>query len=162
MPEVGRIKFDCEALGISVTCWLGPDDPKPTTGYGGWVQVERPRKGSVTQWTGRSQYEMPIQIVIDGFHDTNEIEDECRRLELMALPDKKEPPQIKIYSDSVPHAGPDLEWVINGIDWGNAIRRNFNGKRVRQEATVNLIRYASYDKVQLSAAARFRARKGRK
>ena len=155
---VGRVTFISKTTPkLTLNCWLGGEGSKVTAGYGGWTIVNRPRRTGVTHWNGRQPYEMSIAIVIDGFSDRDAIEAECFTLEQMALPWGKQPPVIEIVSNSVPHT--DLDWVITNIEWGNSIRGQFNGKRIRQEATVNLLRYNPADKLQLSAAQNSRNKK---
>jgi hypothetical protein len=100
---------------------------------------------------------MSVPILIDGFSEREEVESDCFTLEQMALPWGKEPPVIKIISNAVPHT--DLDWVVANIEWGEAISGKFNGKRIRQEATVVFLRYNAADKLQLTAAAHARNKK---
>jgi hypothetical protein len=160
-----KITFRSKKPPMSFTCWLGDDGAKPTGGYGGWNIIDRPRRIGITQWDGRQPLQMDVAILIDGFLANDNVETECRVLEAMAFSGDgagEEPPVITISGDFVPHSAPTTEWIINGIQWGNTLRRTSDGKRLRQEAIVGLIRYSKYDKVQLSAAKRKRKKKGRK
>jgi hypothetical protein len=141
------------------TVRLGPEAPIVTGGYGGWDMVERPRRVAMTQWNGREPIQMDVPIVFDGFKRNDGQEINIATLERMALPHGGgEPPKVKIIGSAMPHS--DLEWVINGITWGEQIR-NRDGLRVRQEGVVSLISYIDVDKVKLSAAKKTRNRKAK-
>lgn len=156
----GEVTFRTTAPRLTVTCWLGADPPKPTGGYGGWDIVERPRRVGLTQWNGREPIQMDVPIVIDGFKHNDSVEYEITKLERMALPFIKEPPEVKLIGSAVPHS--DLDWVIQDIEWGTDVIRIGNGDRVRQDAVVKLISKVDVDKVKLRAAVKTRNKKGRK
>jgi hypothetical protein len=160
---VPKITFKSRKPPMSFTCWLGDDGARPTGGYGGWDIIDRPRRIAITQWNGRQPLQMDVALLIDGFAANDNVETECRVLEKMAFSGDgpgEAPPVITIDGDFVPHTS--LEWVISNISWGAMLRRRADGKRVRQEAVVSLIRNSTYDKVQLSAARRQRRKHGRK
>jgi len=144
---------------LSVTCLMGADPPKPTGGYGGWEIVPRPRRVALTQWTGREPLQMEVPIVLDGWKQNDSVEYDCTKLERMALPYVKEPPAVKLVGTAVPHN--DLDWIIQDIQWGDAMKMT-NGDRARQEAVLIVISKIDIDKVRLTAAAKTRAKKGRK
>lgn len=158
----GKISFDADN-GLAFVCWLNDEGAKPTAGYGGWTVIQRPHRLSITQWDGRDPLQMEIALLFDGYADNDPIENECQILEKMAFHDEDKhdpPPIITIDGDFVPHTG--LKYVINGITWGTAIRRMRDGKRVRQEATVTIIRHNAADKLQLKAAAKARKKHKKK
>lgn len=157
MPENanGRVKFSAVEINKSFICWLGNDGTKPTGGYGGWDIVNRPRRLSLTQWNGRDPISMEVHLLFDGYANNDPIEDDCKKLEDMAFNNGFDPPPIvNITGDTVQHQG--LDWVITNITWGDKINRRLDGQRLRQEATVSIIRYVATDKVQLTAAQRAR------
>jgi hypothetical protein len=157
MPA-GKLEFRSNIPRHSVVCWMGNDPPKISAGYGGWEVVERPRRAGLTQWTGREPFQVQISIVLDGWIDRQPIDYQIDRLERMAMPYKKEPPVIMVIGGAMPHAG--LDWVIETIDWGDAIK-NTDGETLRQEGVVTLRSYIAADKIQLSAAAKKRQSKGK-
>ena len=104
---------------------------------------------------------MEIQFVLDGWSKPpgqRSIEYDVTALERMALPHKTQPPVIKIIGSAMPHS--DLDYVIQDIDWGPAIRAN-SGDRFRQEGTITLVRYIAVDKLKFTAAQKKRQSKGR-
>lgn len=155
----GQITFRCAAPALTVTCYMDETGPKITGGYGGWDIVERPRRVALTQWNGKDPYKMEIGIILDGFIDDDEVEIEIAKLERMALPFNTEPPVIEVKGSAIPHD--DLKWVVEDIDWGDALRKS-NGRRVRQQGTIKLVQNVKADRLQLSAAKRIRNKAGRK
>lgn len=154
----GYVTLRSTAPNLTVTCLLGADGARVTGGYGGWVDVPRPRRLALTQWDGRSPFEMAVQLVLDAHADDGSVEAQCSALERMALPPRSlaEPPVITI-TGPVPHD--DLTWVVLGLDWGSAMR-NEDGNRSRQEVTVTLKRYVADDRLQLRPAAERAREKG--
>jgi hypothetical protein len=157
----GRITFKSKDPNMSFTCWLGNEGVKPTGGYGGWNIVQRPRRLSLVQWDGRDPIQMDIAILIDGYAVTqagDSVELECGILEKMAFSDDfDDPPVVNISGSTVLHSG--LDYRITNIQWGDKICRRTDGDRVRQEATVSVVRDVRFDKIQLSAAKRLRLKK---
>lgn len=139
------------ASGLRVEAILGEEGAIVTNGYGGWSVVTRPRREGLTQWDGQAPFEMRIGILLDGYADSRSVEQSCINLERMARQPAlfKEPPIIRVQGN-VPHT--DLPYVINSIEWGQALRHR-SGYRVRQAATVGLLRYVADDRVQLKGAA---------
>ena len=151
MSDNGRVKFTAVDINKSFICWLGNDGVKVTGGYGGWDLVDRPRRISLTQWNGRNPLSMDVPILFDGYANNNSVEVDCTKLEAMAFNDGFNPPPIvQVTGDAVPHQLQN--WVITNISWGGLIRRQRDGERLRQEATVSIVRYVASDKVQLRAA----------
>ena len=48
------------------------------------------------------------------------------------------PHSVRLYG-AVPHT--EKRWVIQGLEWGDCIRDTANGRRMRQQVTVNLLEY---------------------
>lgn len=68
------------------------------------------------------------------------IESALARLESFAIrqPGDDTPHSVRLYG-AVPHA--DKRWVVTGIDWGDCIRDQRTGRRMRQEVTVHLLEF---------------------
>ena len=126
---------------LQVRLVLGANGGQITNGYGTYTDITRPRNVSLLSWQGRTPYEMTIDVVFNGMPDANgpgqSVEKTIDHLETLATrgPGMISPPQIRLFGP-VPH--PELEWVITGIAWGDAIRRHSDGARLLQYATVNL------------------------
>lgn len=145
---------------------LGPEGAKIVAGYGDWETIARPREVGITEWKGRRNYEMTIDLLYDGWITrvvrpglpTNlmrqpslpvwpgwasggvHIEGMCNSLENLATVgrDMKVPPSLRVYG-AVPHA--NVRWVIADLAWGDCIRDRVTGRRMRQQVTVHLLEY---------------------
>lgn len=146
---------------LTVVGSLG-DPPRVTGGYGGWEIVDRPRRVGITQWMGREPLQMDINMVLDGYIGSDTVEFDITKLERMALPHgNRHPPTIDLRGSAVPYADADLPWLINRLEWGDAIRLK-NGDRVRQFVTIGFLVYVAADRLQLKAAQLTRQTAGRK
>lgn len=148
----GSVTFFTTAPSLSVTVRMGNDEPKLSGGYGGWEVVPRPRRLGLTVWRGRNPFGLDIPILFDDFSGDGSVEQDISKLERMALPPKalEEPPVVRIRGP-VPRS--NLLWVIADITWGASTSTVTASGRVRQEATVHLLRYFAEDTVQLQTAA---------
>jgi hypothetical protein len=137
--------------GVNVRPYSGDGPPVISQGYGGWSERPRPRRRPITVWDGQPLWRMAVPILFDGHLEDGpgrgglSVEAEVRALERMARPrgiaNNLAPSRILC---SVPAESPrlkDIEWVIESIDWGEAMRRS-DGRRVRQAGTVNLLEYS--------------------
>ena len=150
---------------------LGPEGANITAGYGNWTTEEVPRDVGITEFTGRANFEMDIDLLFDGWivhpmrpnlpasfmktphlpvgvkwprHDQtpNGVWIEGPIKTLEAL-------AMVNPGDDAPHAiriygavpHTELRWAIQSIAWGDAIRDKVTGRRMRQQATVHVIEY---------------------
>lgn len=77
------------------------------------------------------------------------VEPQLDRLESFAIRQAGDstPHSVRLYG-AVPHA--DKRWVVTGIDWGDSIRDQQTGRRMRQEVTVHLLEFRSATALHLS------------
>jgi hypothetical protein len=144
---------------------LGPEGAHITAGYGNWETRERPRQVGLTEWTGQRPYEMTVDALYDGWSNRYDlpgnyqagaggylprsvfyVDGEIAKLEQLATkrPGMDTPPSLKIFG-AVPHA--ELPWVIQAIDWGDAMPDVETGLRWRQQASIHLVQYVEGDVV---------------
>jgi hypothetical protein len=148
---------------------LGPEGMRITEGYGQWDVIETPRDVGITEWKGRRNYKATLDVLYDGWlvHPIRPnlpqsfigrpplpkagtisyasgsgawIEGMITSLENLATvqPKMMTPPSLRIYG-AVPH--PELQWVIENLDWGDSISDKVTGRRMRQQVTVHLLEY---------------------
>ena len=145
---------------------LGPEGAKMTDGFGSWEVAPVPRDVGITEWTGRKNYTMDVDLLYDGFstHPLRPsmpasfigaprlptgirfgdyrvpVEGMVQSLEKLALrlPGEDAPHSVRVFG-AVPH--PEVRWVIQGLDFGDAIRDKVSGRRLRQQVTVHLLEY---------------------
>jgi LysM repeat protein len=141
-----KINLLSEKPRISVTCLLGKDPPEISGGYGGWEEIARPRRTSLTQWNGHPPFRLRLPLVIDSFADGDSIEEKCERLHSMGRsPESLTPPPIIDIEGAVMFSG--IGWVIDDISWGACERHHTRGYRTRQEVVVQLLQHIPKDKV---------------
>lgn len=147
----GYVLLRTQAPPMSVLSRLGPEPPKVTQGFGGWEEIERPKRKSITRFAGRPPIVISLNLLLDGYAAGVSMEAECKKLEKMATPLRPgvEPPLVEV-EGAVPHK--DLDFVINGIQWGDMIR-SLLGQRMRAEVTLELLEYVADDRIQFKKAA---------
>jgi nucleoid-associated protein YgaU len=137
---------------LVVNALLDEETAEVTSGYGGWDLISRPRRTSLTQWTGAEPFRMTLPILLDRFADgEGSVEAEIRNLELMASVPRglQEPPRIFL-AGPVPHT--DLTWVLEDLTWG-ATLVNSAGDRTRQHVTLALLQYVKPDRITVKSSA---------
>jgi hypothetical protein len=145
---VGFVAIVCDDPARTLVVRLGPERPDVSSGYGGWNEVARPRRSTVTSWVGQPARRMALSILIDNHHVGRSIEDQIRDLEVMALPRTgRQPPTVKLLAKGGHIPYQSLRWVIDGLEWGDAIM-NGRGNRTRQGATVTLLEYVADDLIE--------------
>ena len=57
---------------------LGDGKVTITGGYGGWEQIDRPRKKSITSWQGTPPFGMTVPVRFEGFAAAVQVEESGR------------------------------------------------------------------------------------
>ena len=129
--------------GAQVKMLRGDAAPKMTGGGGGWTTVDRPRRISLTQWTGREPYRMDVPILFDGWRENRSVEEDISRLNKMQMGHDYDPPPTLHVDGALPIKG--AKWVIESIEWGDDViwSHSSRGKyfRLRQDAVVHLMQF---------------------
>jgi len=159
-PPPGWVTVSADDPPLSVTARLAEDRPNIDSGYGGWDEVERPRRSPLTTYKSAPPLHLTLPMLIDEWVEGTSVEDQIDQLERMGQPTSSadEPPQVRVSAigGAVPHT--DRTWVVADIAWGDALM-NDDGDRVRQQVTMSLIEYvADVYLTELSAANRQRAK----
>lgn len=159
-----HVRFTCDDPPTDLVALLGPDRVDVSSGYGGWDEVERPQRSTVTTWKGQPARRMSVPIIFDEWVSGESVELEIRRLERMALPRPGgQPPTVRVAAAGgvIPPYLEALDWVIDAISWGDALA-NQNWNRTRQAATITLLEYISDELIAIrSSAKRKRAKRKR-
>jgi hypothetical protein len=158
MPQDFRIiEITSDSPALTLRAWLGETGGTLKGGFGGWKVTDRPHRVGITEWMGRDPYGMDLSIIVDSYLVQQSVEDDIRILERMGLPGMPLPgytPPLLTLKGAVPR--PDLQWVLNDITYGALIRHR-DGYRMRQEFTLDLLRYVMPDTAEISAAEIARA-----
>jgi nucleoid-associated protein YgaU len=150
-PPVGFVTLRCSDPPTVLTMRLGEDRPNVTAGYGGWDEVQRPRRTAAITWTGTPVRRMDLAVLIDSFAAGTSVEADIAQLERLARPRPGgSPPSLTLDAAGghIPYRG--LTWVADSIAWGDA-EMNTAGNRTRQAATLSLVEYAT-DKLVVERA----------
>jgi hypothetical protein len=141
--------------GLYFIALFGEGTVKITGGGGGWQSVQRPQDNPITAWRGPTDsYCMEIPLIFNNFtNGKGDVEGACRTLEKMygALETTSGQPPLLILNanGALPndvYNFPPLRWVIpDPPDYGEAIRDEVTGKRLRQIVTVKFMHYVAYD-----------------
>jgi nucleoid-associated protein YgaU len=143
---------------LQVRALRGNTPPVPVGGFGGWQLVARPRRKSLTRWTGIEPFKQQLSIILDGVTTDTTVEPACLALERMAQPaaELADPPLVKVVG-AVPH--PELTYVIGDGSGGDGLAWDANpiyspsGYRIRQEVVITLLEYVPDDRVAAQPAA---------
>jgi hypothetical protein len=161
-PEAAYITLESANPKLSVSAILAEDMPN-VTGFGGWVEVVRPRRVNFVDWQGQSPKRLSFGMMLDVWGDGPlTVEQDCRDLERMASagPQHQRPPTVRITEGQMPHM--DVSWVIDTLTWGDCIRQRETGKRVRQVVSLVLVAVSDpYASAKSPAAANRAARPSR-
>lgn len=148
---------------LSVTAIRGQTGAVPAGGYGGWTEVARPKRKSLTTWDGIPPLRVLLPIILgvkpgqDSFVDDVSAATDRSTLERMAQPvsEGAEPPIVRIVGAMIHN---DVGWVIEDFDWDSNPVQSRRGFVVRHAVTVHLLEHVTADAIaQQSAAARTRA-----
>jgi hypothetical protein len=131
--------------GKELSVLLGETAPTISDGVSTWEVDARPKRTSITRYTGRLPLKQDIVVMFDGYVDNASQEGRIRRLEDMAA----SPHWIKLSNVAL---RPDLKWVIEGIDWDTTntiwMRTKGGAVRTRQQATIHFLEFIADDIIQ--------------
>lgn len=133
----------------------GESPPKETGGTAVWEVVDRPNKVGVTVFRGRTPVRVDLPVMFDAWKKGLSVEPRIQMLKDMANPPAAHAPPLKIKVDGG-YPSRYLTWVVEGIDWGDAVLYNKIGTtlvRVRQDATVHLLQFVSAELVHIKKQA---------
>lgn len=119
----------------------------------GWQRVARPRRREGLEWVGQDARTLVTPVRFDRFlKGGRSIELECQAVEWGANVwfGQEQPP---VYRLSGPIPWTNLQWVIGSVSWGEYLRRDSDGQRVRQDLSITWVEYEGLD-VILTPAVR--------
>lgn len=164
MSASGVIRFKTDTRTISAL--LDEQAPQLEGGSGGWQEIQRPRRDSITEWQGRTPMRITVGILLDSFRAGKSVEADISALEILATPVRDrngvvvdDPPVIRI-EGNVPHT--ERDWVIDSLVMGESEWLD-DASRCRQQITVGLLEYIPGPRFGLKpreAAAFYRVKAG--
>ena len=153
MRPSNYIIIRCPDHKSAVVALMGTDVPRITGGYGGWKQIDKPRKRSVIEYQGIAPLEMQLELIFDAWGEDAKItnvDTDLVELEAMTEPLglNQPPPKVFIEGKAIPRDR-STPWVITSITWGTTIR-NTEGETKRQTLQLTLL---SADAIEHSRSA---------
>lgn len=129
--------------GEKVTALLGDGYPTESA-PSGWGIVARPKRKGLTTWAGQDPATLTVPILLDGYADNRSVERDINTLRsMMRFRTKRgETPLVKI-AGPVPRTR--NEWVLADIQYGEEIRRQKDGRRVRAFMQLTFLEYVPGD-----------------
>lgn len=163
--RTGFVVFASWDPHYEVECLLGDGAGNLTAGFGGWENIRRDRRYSITEWSGRDGMEIPIPIIFENWAVGTSLEGDIKQLEMMAGLGNKgggEPPLMTFNSGGVIphdfHDAPSHDWIITNLEFGDCVKNDW-GNRVRQIATVTVAQFIDDDVLdKLSPAGKHRSK----
>lgn len=127
--------------GAAVLALVDEEPPRPTR-RASWAVKDRTRRKGMTEFTGVGPATMPVAIFFNRWDDDGEVEPEILALEKMLEigPPHGEPPILTVVGATVPPAYRHLQWVLEGINYGEELRRR-NGNRTRAHMVLDFLEY---------------------
>lgn len=137
---LGKIKLISEDPPLELTVLLGDGEIGVSGGSGGYSEIERPKRVSLTEWQGHTPRSMELPIILDGYVSDRSVEKDVATLQRMArkISDDARTPLITV-EGKVPLT--NVIWVINDISWESQERSIATGNRIRQVASISLLEY---------------------
>jgi hypothetical protein len=146
----GTVRLTCDDPALNLVVLMGEEPPKLTGGMGGWEVTARPRQVGMTTWAGVEPFQLALAIMLDGHATGTSVEGALADLITVARGDAEAEPGI-VGVDGI--AVPVDRWVIEGIEFGDALLAAWSGERTRQPLTLTLREYVPPSYLQLRKRA---------
>lgn len=152
LPALARDEIAIIGAKSVVVLRLDDGAPLPST-PGGWVNVARPQRTSITDWQGSDEDELPVACLLDGMPDRS-VEPILDGLMALYRPRDENGQLVRpgpvTIRGGVPHGG--HRWVIADVAESDAITAH--GRRVQWHGAVTFRRYTPADLVAAPAKSR--------
>jgi nucleoid-associated protein YgaU len=150
-----NVRISCDNPQASVDLLMGEDPPVFGGGYGGFEEVERPKRSPVAEWKSPPARTLEISLLLDGFADDRAVDGELFQLARLASNDGlNAPPKIKVAGDGVPGNGL-ISWYVTDLVW-TPTALNAAGKPCRVGINLSLIEAVADDAIERTTRDRVR------
>lgn len=148
-PERNFVRFTYGNKALFLP--LGDGPAKITDGYGGWVEVSRPKDVPITRWEAGVALRMEVPILLDGWARHVGVERNLAKLlELGRRSDGDREPQKFRLKGAVPFGGSKRKWVLETTpDFDNEIWSS-DGRLLRQGLMLPLMEFEPGDRVKFT------------
>lgn len=148
--EPGYVRLRCDNPPAVIYCLVGDESPHYTNGSFGWEVTGRPKQIGMTTWTGVEPLQYMLPIVLDGFAIWNRrpdrfiepVQPDVESLLNIAQGSGESQPGL-LQIDGLPEVDPRMDWFIENLEFGAALRSRTNFAVGRQAVTLTLRQYLS-------------------
>jgi len=153
--SVGWVQIVSADPPIVLFTRLSDQRPNIDQGYGGWTEVARPRRPTLSVWIGSPALRMSLPLLFDRWREGDSIEGQLADLETLAAPSAADgaPPRIRLSAQGGIVPRQEKTWVIDNLTWGDGALTNRDGDRIRQQVTLSLLEYVRDVRVDEDSAA---------
>lgn len=140
----GWVRVVSRNRDLNIKGLLDETNPRLTGGWGGWEVTGRPRQVGITTWKGVDPFVLEFGMILNGerigrLHGFASVEPDIRDLVTAARGDGSHQPNL-ISIDGIKSLPVD-RWVIEALDFGDAIRRPSDFHRIRQKISFTMREY---------------------
>lgn len=133
-----NVRLACANPPASIDFVLGDGEITYSGGYGGWEEIERPKRSPIINWKGAPARRLQLPLLLEGFADDSSVEGDILTLSILATANGlTEPPKVSVEGTGIPGSG-IVEWVIDDLQW-KAKALNDDGYRTRIEIDLTLL-----------------------
>jgi len=147
-----NVQLTCANPPATIDFLLGDGDISYSGGYGGWEEIERPKRAPIINWKGAPSRRLELPLILEGFGDDEPVDDKLFILARLASADgMQEPPKVTVSGTAIPGAVV-VQWVISELNW-KATALNDSGARTRVEVSLSLIEAIGDDAIERTPKA---------
>lgn len=141
-------KIFFEGTDIFYAAKLGDGPILATDGYGGWVEVPRPKNKPLTRWEGGPALKLKIPLLFDQKQESSPIRTWVNQVYRLGRESngREEPDVFRLTSDAMPHSG--RKWVMVGTPEVERADRNRDGKLIIVMMTIEVMEYVEPDRIR--------------
>lgn len=112
-----NVTVACSNPSASITLLMGEDEPEFSGGYGGFDQIERPKRSPIAQWKAPPARTLSLSLLLDGHSEDRAVDGELFALSRLASNDGlNAPPVVTVSGTGVPGNGL-IKWFISELNW---------------------------------------------
>ena len=130
---------------LKLTALPGPNEPTISDGRGGWAEQTRPRKTSISEWTGPALHKAHVELLFDAWVAGGTVDSLMQVLDQMAPRSPMSEPPIVTVTGS-PVIPPTIPWVIQAVSPAEWLRRA-DGRTARVTVGIELLEFRVADLV---------------
>lgn len=149
------VTVSCDNPQASIDLMMGEDAPSFGGGYGGFEEVERPKRSPIPEWKAAPARTLELALMLDGFVDDRAVDGELFQLSRLASNDGlNAPPKVKVTGTGVPGSGL-IAWYVTDFTW-TPTALNDAGAPTRVSVTLAFIEAVADDAIERTTRDRVR------